>query len=504
MTLSDFHDITDELLSAYIDDEVTEQERSLVEKAIAADEVIAWRVDSLRQTVTMLQDLPELAMPRSFTLSFEQLNTIQSDGQRAGVAAGQFPGEQSPVQQRQGAGPLSRSGASLGGSPGFWDQLQQGWREFWQAGNPLLRNAAAVSFALMIMLTSGGPVLVRAFMQPVGQGGEMSASAPAAAPAADVVALVPAVTEAVQAAIQKSPNESAQSQKADAAGKQEADEAESSESMNIRQDDPTEESAEESAEEAAPVEDTASESAVTEGESAVAEADSATGPEATGERVAPQSSAATAMIAPPPGMGGGSGVEGRGGDGMGAMGGGAEVGPEFGGQDMLVPPGAYTYDEAPVLQQTPVPAEEAVGASVAAVPEDERVAVATEAANETTARIAEPESSVAQPTQSESVPSESVPPESSTSDSALSDASVSEQPTVEPTVDPTAAAVVLLAPEEITSSNVVQDASLDSTAIVTTGARNLPLLWVAQGGTLLLTIMLSSLWWRSRRPRRLG
>src|SRR5262245_17931765 len=78
MTLSDSRRITDELLSAYIDGEVTEQERALVEAAIAADEEVAWRLDSLRQTVSLLHDLPELALPRSFTLTLDQAQMAQS------------------------------------------------------------------------------------------------------------------------------------------------------------------------------------------------------------------------------------------------------------------------------------------------------------------------------------------------------------------------------------------------------------------------------------------
>jgi hypothetical protein len=38
--------------------------------------------------------------------------------------------------------------------------------------------------------------------------------------------------------------------------------------------------------------------------------------------------------------------------------------------------------------------------------------------------------------------------------------------------------------------------------VVTGPARNLPVLWVAQGSTIFLTIMLASLWWRSRTSRR--
>ena len=68
MKSSEYGRITDELLSAYIDNAVTEQERNLVEAAVAADAEVAWRLDTLQQTVQLLHALPELALPRSFTI----------------------------------------------------------------------------------------------------------------------------------------------------------------------------------------------------------------------------------------------------------------------------------------------------------------------------------------------------------------------------------------------------------------------------------------------------
>lgn len=195
MTLSDFRRITDELLSAYIDDEVTEQERALVDAAIAADERIAWRLNSLRQTVTLLHDLPEVVLPRSFTLTFDQVRLPQTDGQIAGVGAT----EQQPVmlptappRQSSNAMPIPQANA------GFWVQMQEGWRRFWQVGNPVLRNAAAVSFALMLLITSGGQMLSRALTQPMSMMTTAPQSAPAAASEsapAEAVALAPTATE---------------------------------------------------------------------------------------------------------------------------------------------------------------------------------------------------------------------------------------------------------------------------------------------------------------------
>ena len=141
MTLSDPRRITDELLSAYIDDEVTDQERAIVEAALAADEEVVWRLNSLRQTVTLLHDLPELALPRSFALTLDQVRSAQ--GETAAVMAG--------AAERQPAAPR-KAAPSPHKEEGFWAGLAEGWRNFWQGGNPMLRNAAAVSFALMLAI----------------------------------------------------------------------------------------------------------------------------------------------------------------------------------------------------------------------------------------------------------------------------------------------------------------------------------------------------------------
>ena len=68
MGFSQYPIITDELLSAYIDNAVSDDERAAVEAAIANDLEIAWRVESLRSTVSLLGQLTDVPLPRSFTL----------------------------------------------------------------------------------------------------------------------------------------------------------------------------------------------------------------------------------------------------------------------------------------------------------------------------------------------------------------------------------------------------------------------------------------------------
>ena len=121
--------VSDDLLSAYLDGSVTTGEREQIEQAIAADPETAWRLESLRYTVDLLRQLPTLEAPRSFALS-ESLVEEQA----------------LPNTGRAGRGPqpsVRRRGAF------------QRWRQWWQMGNPLLRNAAAASFALFLVLVAG-------------------------------------------------------------------------------------------------------------------------------------------------------------------------------------------------------------------------------------------------------------------------------------------------------------------------------------------------------------
>jgi len=135
MTSSRYPQITDELLSAYIDDMVTESEKALIEAALLAEPEVAWRLETLRYTVNLLHALPTMALPRSFTLSDIQVATGATQPV-ASVAA--------PVIHR--ARQPSRARSSVGGF-GEW------WQNFWQFGNLFLRNAAAASLAIFLVLS---------------------------------------------------------------------------------------------------------------------------------------------------------------------------------------------------------------------------------------------------------------------------------------------------------------------------------------------------------------
>jgi len=65
--------ISDELLSAYIDRQISEAELQRVEMALAAEPALQQRLDALQATVQFLQQTPSLVVPRAFVLSENQV-----------------------------------------------------------------------------------------------------------------------------------------------------------------------------------------------------------------------------------------------------------------------------------------------------------------------------------------------------------------------------------------------------------------------------------------------
>ena len=145
MTVSRQPKITEELLSAYLDDQVTVEERTLVEEAIATDPAIAWQVDSLRQTVHLLQALPPLAMPRSFSLE-AILAEARAAEEAMKISAPQQSSRKTVVRTPVG------------------EDLETTWWQWFiqlcQGGNLQLRNAAAIALTLFFVLFAGDRLLV--------------------------------------------------------------------------------------------------------------------------------------------------------------------------------------------------------------------------------------------------------------------------------------------------------------------------------------------------------
>ncbi len=153
--------ISDELLSAYLDGQVTAAESSRVEQAQAEDADIALRLHLLEQTVDLLRQTPRLAAPRSFVLSEAQV--LAAGGKVKGAATAKRPG-------------------------GFWA---------WLSGlsprtMPLATAAVAVALLLVIGIDLGGSRL----------------SAPAAAPEAAMVT-ESAAAEPMQMSVESTANEAA-------------------------------------------------------------------------------------------------------------------------------------------------------------------------------------------------------------------------------------------------------------------------------------------------------
>lgn len=142
--------ITEELLSAYLDDQVTAEERILVEEAIANDPAISWQVDSLRQTIHLLQELPPLTLPRSFSLE--------------AILAEARAMETSVPRQTEAVSPKTSAPQRTVVRKPVVEEPQDHWLQWflrlWQGGNLQLRNAAAVAMTLFFVLLAGDRLLV--------------------------------------------------------------------------------------------------------------------------------------------------------------------------------------------------------------------------------------------------------------------------------------------------------------------------------------------------------
>jgi anti-sigma factor RsiW len=62
------HGYVEERLSAYLDGELTQREKGIVERHLATCQDCRWDLDTLRQTVQWVQELPSVPVPRVFTI----------------------------------------------------------------------------------------------------------------------------------------------------------------------------------------------------------------------------------------------------------------------------------------------------------------------------------------------------------------------------------------------------------------------------------------------------
>ncbi|MCB0062048.1 MAG: zf-HC2 domain-containing protein [Caldilineaceae bacterium] len=137
MSLPRYPQITEELLSAYLDDAVSEEERELVERAVRNDADVAKQLESLRQTVQLLRTLPAVALPRSFTLDAVMLE----------VAAEKVAGSPSRVAAKAAERVAPKR---HGTQPTWWQRFAATF-----SGFTPLRNAMAVVLLLLVAFYVG-------------------------------------------------------------------------------------------------------------------------------------------------------------------------------------------------------------------------------------------------------------------------------------------------------------------------------------------------------------
>jgi len=69
-------EIVRDLLSPYLDDEVTDEERALVNATLADSPELRNELETLRQTVALVRDLPRVPAPRPFTLTEADVQAV--------------------------------------------------------------------------------------------------------------------------------------------------------------------------------------------------------------------------------------------------------------------------------------------------------------------------------------------------------------------------------------------------------------------------------------------
>ena len=130
MDPQNLNSVDEDLVAAYVDGDVSTEERQRVEAAMAASEQVAWEVNTLRQTVQLLQDMPPVPLPRSFTLTEDQVADVLQE--RRSLAKVEAP----PPRQVE-------------------DQEDTAWQRFLRflnGGDLALRNAAALAAVLLLVV----------------------------------------------------------------------------------------------------------------------------------------------------------------------------------------------------------------------------------------------------------------------------------------------------------------------------------------------------------------
>lgn len=166
MDPQNLNSVDEDLVAAYVDGDVTTEERQRVEAAMAASEQVAWEVNTLRQTVQLLQDMPSAPLPRSFTLTEDQVADVLQE--RRSLAKVEPP----PPRQVDVSA----------------DTVWQRFLRFLNGGDLALRNAAALAAVLLLLVFVAEFQLQQTQFGPPSDGSEQLSSA-LSAPQAQVTAV---------------------------------------------------------------------------------------------------------------------------------------------------------------------------------------------------------------------------------------------------------------------------------------------------------------------------
>ena len=101
-----------DLLSPYLDGEVTQEERALVEQALAASAELQRELELLRRTVALVTALPPIPAPRPFTLTEAAVKTVATPTKSSFGLPGWFKGAAALAAMLP-----PRSGSTSAGSP---------------------------------------------------------------------------------------------------------------------------------------------------------------------------------------------------------------------------------------------------------------------------------------------------------------------------------------------------------------------------------------------------
>lgn len=156
----EYLEINHNLLSAYIDNDVSEEERLLIEVAIENEPRIAWEVATLQQTVSMLNSLSESDFPlftkplKTTPLELSPVKLTQTQSichqKRRHKDLGKLNTISPKIQLDLGFSKKKQTESNVVRS--LHQKFKLAQQMFWQLGSPLWRGIAIVGLLLLLLL----------------------------------------------------------------------------------------------------------------------------------------------------------------------------------------------------------------------------------------------------------------------------------------------------------------------------------------------------------------